>query len=102
MPFANGSERMMVYTNEPMMATDVAACRAQRRRLILRPGAIVVGGEPIQVALEHHLECDPVHCPGAAGDAPADAVLDAPVPNCPLRLAGERGGLPDGEAFLDG
>jgi hypothetical protein len=54
------------------------------------------------IVIEQHRERDAAHRPGAAGDAPADVVLDAPIAKGALRLAGDRGSLSDGEAFLDG
>jgi hypothetical protein len=50
---------------------------------------IAIADKCIEVAVEQHGECHPAHRPGAAGDAPADAVLDAPVAKGALSLAGD-------------
>jgi hypothetical protein len=52
-----------------------------------------MGGKRIEVAVKQHRQGDPAHHPSAVGHAAADAMLDAPIAQRPLRLARDGGRL---------
>jgi hypothetical protein len=60
--------------------------------LALRPGAVVIGGERVQVVLEQHRERDLAHRPGAA-DPTSNVMPTAPSAHRGLGLDGDPGGL---------
>lgn len=66
----------------------------------IRPFSAVIRPQSLHVPIQEHRECYLAHDPCSAADPPAKIMLDAPIPDCAYRFAGNAGCLCQRHPFV--